>query len=344
MTIVARFKHVGAIAMVLAFMAPGGSRADAQTVAEFYRGNRISIIVGVPPGGSYDLNARTLARYMPRYIPGNPTIIVQNIAGANSMIAANHIYNIAPQDGTVIGASSRTMPYAPLLGMAGAARYDANRLFWLGSTAAETGVTVAWHTAPVKTTEDLFTTELIVGATDPGGDLYLFPHVLNTTLGTKFKIVPGYGALPPIGPAMERGEIQGVGTYNYMSLPPHWLREKKAALLLQFGTKRHPDLPDLPLPMDFAKTEEQRQILNVFMSMKGFGFPFFVAPDVPSDRVQALRNAFLKTMRDPEFQAEQKQQTREVSPASGEEMQQSLRAAYALPAGLIEKMRTLVPK
>jgi tripartite-type tricarboxylate transporter receptor subunit TctC len=343
MSIAVRLQHVGVIATVLAFMAPGGSPAAAQTVAEFYRGNRISIIVGVPPGGNYDLNARTLARYMSRYIPGNPTMIVQNMAGANSMIMSNHVNNIAPKDGTVIGASSRTMPYATLLGMAGA-RFDVNRLFWLGSTAAETGVTVAWHTAPVKTTQDLFTTELIVGATDPGGDFYLFPHVLNATLGTKFKIVPGYGALPPISLAMERGEIQGVGTYNYTSLPPQWLREKKVALLLQLGTKRHPDLPDLPLPMDFAKSDEQRQILHVFMSMKTFGLPFFVAPDVPPDRVQALRNAFLETTRDPEFQAEQKQQSREVSPASGEEMQQSLRAAYALPTGLIEKMRTLVPK
>ena len=228
MSIAVRLQHVGVIATVLAFMAPGGSPADAQTVAEFYRGNRISIIVGVPPGGNYDLNARTLARYMPRYIPGNPVIIVQNMAGANSMIMANHVYNIAPKDGTVIGASSRTMPYASLLGMAGA-RFDVNRLFWLGSTSAETGVTVAWHTAPVKTTQDLFTTELIVGATDPGGDFYLFPHVLNATLGTKFKIVPGYGALPPISLAMERGEIQGVGTYNYMSLPPQWLREEGGA-------------------------------------------------------------------------------------------------------------------
>lgn len=343
MRIIARFEPVGVIAMVLAFMAPSGSPADAQTVEEFYRGNRISIIVGVPPGGNYDLNARTLARYMPRYIPGNPTIIVQNMAGANSMIMSNHVNNIAPKDGTVIGASSRTMPYATLLGMAGA-RFDVNRLSWLGSTSAETGVTVAWHTAPVKTTQDLFTTELIVGATDLGGDFYLFSHVLNATLGTKFKIVPGYGGLAPISLAMERGEIQGVGTYNYPSLPPLWLREKKVVLLLQLGTKRHPDLPDLPLPMDFAKTDEQRQILNVFMSMKAFGLPFFVAADVPEDRVKALRNAFIETTRDPEFQAEQKQQSREVSPASGEEMQQSLRAAYALPTGLIEKMRTLVPK
>ena len=343
MRIIAKFAHIGLIAMALAFIAPGGTRADAQTVADFYRGNRISIIVGVPPGGNYDLNARTLARHMPRYIPGNPTIIVQNMAGANSMIMSNHVNTIAPKDGTVIGASSRTMPYASLLGMAGA-RFDVNRLFWLGSTSAETGVTVAWHTAPVKKTEDLFTTELIVGATDPGGDFYLFPHVLNATIGTKFKIVPGYGALAPISLAMERGEIQGLGTYNYMSLPPQWLREKKMVMLLQLGTKRHPDLPDLPLPMDFAKSEEQRQILHVFMSMKAFGLPFFVAPDVPSERVQALRTAFIETTRDPEFQAEQKQQSREVSPGSGEEMQQSLRAAYALPTGLIEKMRTLVPK
>src|SRR5262249_29526105 len=154
---------------VLAAIPKSSFAADTGSVADFYKSNRITMVVGTPPGGGYDLNARTLARYMSRYIPGNPNIIIQNMPGANAMIAANYVYNIAAKDGTVIGASSRTMPYAALFDIAGA-RYDANKMQWLGSTASETAVALAWHTAPVQTAEDLFKTQLVVGATDPGGD------------------------------------------------------------------------------------------------------------------------------------------------------------------------------
>src|SRR5581483_7967741 len=216
----------------------------------------------------------TLARHMARHIPGNPSIIIQHMPGANSMIAATHIYNVAPKDGTVIGAASRTMAYAPLFGIAGA-RYDIARLNWLGSTASETGVVVARTDAPVKTADELFTKELVIGATDPGGDLYLFPYVFNKVLGTKFKIVQGYASLPPIGLALERGEIEGVGNYTYTTLlagHANWLRDKKVNLLMQLGLARHPDLPAIPLVMDFARTPEQKQLVTVFMSMKKFGF------------------------------------------------------------------------
>ena len=272
--------------------------ASAQPAADFYKNNRITIVVGTPPGGGYDLNARTLARYLPRYIPGRPTIIIQNMPGANSMIAANHVYNVAPKDGTVIGAASRTMAYAPLFDIAGA-RYDVNKLQWLGSTASETAVTVARADAPVKTAADLFKTELIIGATDPGGDLYMFPYVFNKVLGTKFKIVAGYASLPPIGLALERGEIQGVGNYTWTTLlagHADWLHDKKMVLLMQLGLARHPDLPDVPLVMDFAKNDEQ------------------------------------------------KQQQREVSPSSSEEIRATLSQAYGLGPDMVDKLRALIPK
>jgi tripartite-type tricarboxylate transporter receptor subunit TctC len=320
--------------------------AQAQSVADFYKGNRITLYVTAPPGGGYDLNARTLARYFGKHVPGNPLVIIQTMPGANGMIAANYVYNVAPKDGTAIWSGGRTVPYAPLFNIQGA-RHDVTKLSWLGSTASDVGMVVVWHTAPHQTAEDLFKTELIVGATDPAADTYFFPYVLNNLIGTKFRITPGYRAQPPILLAMERGEVQGsgnVGLDSLLAAHPDWIRDKKVRLLMQLGLAKHPSMPDPPLVMDFARTDEQRRLLTVFMSMKRFGYPFFIGPDVPADRVQALRTAFMDTMRDPEFLAETAQQRRELSPVSGEDMQHSLQESYSLPPDLLEKMRAVIPK
>lgn len=332
--------------LIIAAVAHGVAAAHAQSVADFYRGNRISFIVTTPAGGGYDLNARPLARYLSRHIPGAPNVVVQNMPGADGMLGANYVHNVAPQDGTVVGVGTRTTAFAPLFGLTGA-RYDVSRIAWLGSTASETGVAVAWHTSSVKTAADLFKTELIVGAGSTGGDFYVFPHVLNSLLGMKFKIVSGYSGLPSLGLAMERGEIQGVGNYTWTTLVAShadWISDKKIALLLQLGLAKHADLPAVPLAMEFAKTDEQRALLAIFMSMKTFGFPFFVAPNVPADRVAALRAAFMATMRDPDFNAEMRQQRGEVSPSSGEEMQAALKKIYSQPPELLAKARALMPK
>jgi hypothetical protein len=336
------FAHIVLMVALLTAAAP----AQAQSVAEFYKGNRINLYVTAPPGGGYDLNARTLARHFGKHIPGDPTIVIQTMPGANGMIAANHVYNVAPRDGTAIWSGGRTVPYAPLFNIQGA-RYDVTKLSWLGSTATDVGMVVVWHTAPHQTAQDLFTTELIVGATDPAADTYFFPYVLNNLIGTKFKIAAGYRAQPPILLAMERGEVQGtgnVGLSSLMATHSDWIRDKKVRILMQLGLAKHPAAPEPPLVMEFAKTDEQRRLLTVFMSMKRFGYPFFIGPEVPADRVQALRTAFMDTMHDPEFLAETQKQGREISPASGEEMQQSLHESYSLPPELLDKVRALIPK
>jgi tripartite-type tricarboxylate transporter receptor subunit TctC len=335
-------------ALGLALLAPSAPvvPAHAQSVAEFYKGNRITMFVTAPPGGGYDLNARTVARHFGKHVPGNPAVIIQTMPGANGMIAANHVYNVAPKDGTALWVGSRTVPYAPLFNIPGA-RYDVTKLHWLGSTASDVGMVVVWHTAPHQTAEDLFSIELLVGATDPAADTYFFPYVLNNVLGTKFKIVSGYRAQPPILLAMERGEVQGSGNVGLDSLVasrPDWLRDKKVRLLMQLGLAKHPAFPDPPLVMEFAKTDEQRLLPRVFMSMKRFGYPSFIGPDVPADRVKALRAAFMATMRDPEFQAEAKQQGRELSPASGEEMQQALHESYSIAPDMLAKVRAHIPR
>jgi tripartite-type tricarboxylate transporter receptor subunit TctC len=337
---------VAAAAVACALVAPAGI-AQAQSVEEFYKANnRITIITMAPPGGGYDLNARTLARYMTKYIPGHPGIVISSMPGANGMLAANHIYNVAAKDGTVIGAGSRTMPYAPLFDIK-AARYDVTKMHWLGSTASDTGLTIAWHTAPVKTAADLFTKELIIGATQPSADTYFFPYVFNALLGTKYKIVGGYKAQPPILLAMERGEVQGDGNVGYESLVathPEWISEHKINFIWQVGTNKRAELPNVPLVSEFAKTDEQRRLLPIFLGMKQYGYPFYTAAEVPGDRVKALRTAFSKAVADPEFIEESKKQARESTPSSGEEMQETLGRSYALSPQVLAKVRSLIPK
>jgi tripartite-type tricarboxylate transporter receptor subunit TctC len=328
---------------LLSFMA-SAAPSCAQSVADFYKGKTLTIVLGVDPGGTYDNSARLVSRFMGKYIPGNPNIVIQYMTGVNAVPAANYVYNIAPHDGTAIWAGTRLAPFEPLFGNPNA-RFDVSKLRWMGSTASEVGVVIAWHTAPVQTTADLFEKELIVGATIPSGDTYLYPNALNKLLGTKFKMVSGYSSQEPIGIAMEKGEVQGSGNWSWSGIPafhPDWLSEKKIRVLMQLGLRKHPDLPDVPLVMDYARTDEQKQILSILMGMKQFGYPFFVPPGVPAERADALVKAFADTLHDPEFLAEAKKQKRDAGMATGEEMTKVVNAAYALPPALIQKARDVV--
>jgi tripartite-type tricarboxylate transporter receptor subunit TctC len=317
------------------------SSASAQSVAEFYKGKSVTLVVGIAPGGGYDLSARMVARHIGRYIPGSPNVVVQNMPGVNSVLAANYVYGIAPRDGTVLWTGSRTTPYEPLMGNQ-AAKFQPAKVHWVGSTSSEIGVILAWHTAPHQTAEDLFKREMIVGATDPGAENSLFPLAFNNLLGTKFQIVRGYANQGAITLAMERGEVQGDANTAWSNLPTthgDWLKDTKIRLLMQSSLDRHPDLPNLPSALEFAKTYEERQILKILLSMKTFGYPFFVAPEVPSDHVKALQAAFAATMKDSAFLADITQLLRKISPASGAEMDELISAAYAQPADVIQKTR-----
>lgn len=316
----------------------------AQDVQDFYSKNRLTIIVGVPPGGAYDLEARLVGRLLPKYLPGHPPVIIQNMPGANTTLAANYIYNTAPQNGTVIGASSRTMPYATLMGSTGV-RYDALKINWLGSTADEPAMVISWHTSVVKTTRDLFDKELLVGATDPGGDFFVYPNVLNHVIGTKFKMVMGYRSNPEISLAMERGEVQGMGSYPVSGLlfdHKDWITQNKVNLLMQLNLKKHPDFPNIPLATEFAKTDEQRQILDVFLEMKRFAYPFFMGPLVPTNRVLALQGAFSEVTRDPEFKAEQLARGVQLAATQSEPMTTAIRRTRSLPDAVQEKIRAIM--
>lgn len=338
----ARFLGISAITLTIAAVASQPVAADP--VADFYTGKTLTFIVGADPGGSYDLNARMVATYFVRHLPGNPNVIVQNMPGAGSMRMANHVYTLAPKDGTVIGAAQRLVPFGPLFGEP-AAKYDARKMHWLGSTAKEIAIFAVWHTSRQQTVDDLFKRETIVGGTQPGTDTVLYANVLNNVIGTKLKIVTGYTSSIPILLAMERGEVEGIANWSWSDVGntrPTWIPEKKIRVLMQLGLEKHPDLPNVPLVMDFAKTDEQRKLLEVLMGMKNLGRPFFVAPEVPPDRVKALQAAFAATMADKDFIAESKRGKRDIDPVLGAEMHELLDHAYALSPELVKKARAAV--
>lgn len=318
----------------------------AQSVAQFYKGKTINIFVGSDVGGGYDLTARTVARHLGRHIPGQPAIVVQNRPGAGSIIASNYVYEIAPKDGTVIGAVQRPIPFQVLFGDTGV-RFDVRKMQWIGSTTNELGVVVAWHTAPHQTFDDVFTTEMIVGGTGPTTDPELLPRAMNSVLGTKFKIVGGYKGQAQMVLAMQREEIQGSGNWSFSDIEKgysNWITEKKVRILLQLGLTKspHPALRDVPLILDVGRNNEQRAVFQVLMGMKAMGRPYFIAPGVPKDRADALRTAFMKTMRDPAFLAEASKMLGQIDPLSGPEMQKIITGVYALPPEVIAKARGAV--
>ena len=324
----------------------GAHAATAQSVADFYKGKTVTILVGSDVGGGYDLTARTLAHYLARHVPGRPNIIVQNKPGASSIVASNYVYEIAPRDGTVIAAVQRPIPFQTLFGDTGV-RFDVRKMQWLGSTTNELGVVVAWHTAPQQTADDLFRSEMVIGGTGPATDPELFPRAMNRVLGTRFRIVSGYPGQAQIALAMERGEIEGSGNWSFSDIEkghPDWIAEKKIRMLLQLGLARSPSpvLRDVPLILDIARNPAERHVFEILMGMKTLGRPYFVAPGVPKERADALREAFMATMRDPDFLEEAMRVLGTIDPTSGPDMQSIIANVYALPADIIATAREAV--
>jgi tripartite-type tricarboxylate transporter receptor subunit TctC len=330
---------------VLAVAATGG-QAEAQgkgqdAVAAFYKGKTLRFIVGVSAGSGYDINARSVARHIAKYIPGKPDVIVQNQPGAGSMTMANMLYVQGPKDGLAIGVPFNGMPTAPLF-QPESARFDSAKINWIGSTNRETQVTYVWHTAPVKSFADIAKTELVVGAQAPGSTQYDYPALANALFGFKFKIVTGYKGTPLIHKAMESGEIHGNGATNWStlkSLIPEWIKDKKIQVLGQWSVKANPELPGVPLVLDFAKTEADKQALRSMLYRLEYGRPFFMPPDVPAERVNAIRRAFDATMKDKDFLAEAARSKLEIDAMTGEEMSDVIKQVFATPKDVIARVR-----
>ena len=309
--------------LALCIFLVGASSAPAQQddVAAFFKGKTLRLVVGIGVGSGYDINARLLARHMAAHIPGQPTIIVQNQPGAGSLSMTNALYHTGPFDGTVMGASFNGMPTTPLLQPSGA-RFDPVKLNWLGSTNRETQAMYVWHTAPAQVLEDIKSKEIVMGAQAPGSTQFDYPILANRLFGYKFKVVSGYESTPKIHLAMESGEAHGtIANWSTLkAISTNWVTEKKIRILAQWALTKSPELSDVPLFMDQAKTDAERASLRLMLARLEYGRPFFLPPNVPAARVQALRRAFDATMKDPAYLAEADKLKIDVEPLSGEQV------------------------
>ena len=325
------------IALAAAVLMAGGlaSDASAQSVAKFYKGKKIRMVVGSTAGGGYGTYARVLGNYMTNYIPGKPRILVQFRPGAGSVVATNWLYNVGPRDGTAMASIQRAIPMLPLLGQRGP-KYDALKFNWIGSLNNEVSICVSWHTSGIKTIQDVMKKELIIGGAGPN-DTEQFPSALNNILGTKFKIISGYSGTG-ITLAMERGEVYGRCGWSWTSFNnqrPTWLKEKKVNILIQLTLKGLPEIGNVPVVIDLAKNPKDKAVLELIFARQALGRPYVMPPDVPADRLAAIRKAFMATARDPKFVAQMKKLRFNVSPVSGEEMQNIIIKIYKTPPDIV---------
>ena len=326
--------------LVLAAAASSPARAEGE--AEFYQGKQVRIIIGFGNGGTSDIFARTLARYMGKHLPGQASFIPQNMPGGGGIKSANYLYNVAPKDGTMFGNFSRTVPLEPLLGKADKTKFDPLKFTWLGSPSQEISTCAAWHTTPVKTFEDLRKHTLIVGSTGSASASTVFPKLFNAELGTKFKLVLGYTTSVTILKAMEQGEVQGFCAWGWVPMMmghADWYRDKKINVLFQIGLSKHPKHPDIPLVLDMVKDADTRAVLSLVMAPQTFARPFVAPPGMAAARAATLRGAFNGTVRDPAFVADAERQGLEVDLLTGEETLGILRNLYATPKNIVARAK-----
>jgi tripartite-type tricarboxylate transporter receptor subunit TctC len=312
----------------------------AQDAATFFKGKQLRFVVGSAVGGAYDLYARALARQIVRYIPGNPTVIVQNQPAAGGVVMTNQLFAQGPKDGTAIGIPLNGIPTAPMLQTG--AQFDATKLIWLGSINREAYVGFVWHTVPISHIGEMAAQEVLVGSSTVGATMSDFPLLLNDLLGYKFKVVRGYQGTPQINLAIERGEIQGnagVGWASVKTLTQNWIDEKKIRILLQYNVEPYPELPGVPLVMSLARTDAERLAMRLLFARTEYARPYFLPPDVPPDRVAALRRAFDATMKDPAFLAEAAKLQLEVLPMAGEEVQSLVGDLAHTPPDIVARVK-----
>jgi tripartite-type tricarboxylate transporter receptor subunit TctC len=318
--------------------------ASAQdAVAQFYRGKQINLFIGTTPGGGYDTYARLLARRFGSYVPGNPTVVAQNMPGAGSNKLAAYMSTVAPKDGTAVGAIFSGAILQPLIGDT-PIQHDPSKFIYLGNANNEVFICIARADAPAKTFADTLAQELIIGASNEGGSTRDFPAMLNNVLGTKLRIVTGYGGSNEIMLAIERNEVQGACGVAWSSIAaqhPHWLANGFARIIAQLANKGHPilDRMGVPVAVDFAKTADDRKVMELIFSQLIFGRPYVLPPGTPPDRVAALRRAFMAALQDKDAVAEARKMNLDLDALSGEEVQAEVAKAYAMPANIVERAK-----
>jgi tripartite-type tricarboxylate transporter receptor subunit TctC len=328
---------------VAALAAIGASALHAAPADEFYKGKQIVLILSTDVGGGYAASANAIIPYLSANIPGRPRIIMQNMPGAGGVRAMNYMYSAAPKDGTRIALVQAMSPYAPLFGV-DAAKYDPRQMHWIGSLEKSTGICVAWSTSGIRTWQDVFAKEFVVGASGAGSQMETLPHMVNKLFGTKIKVVSGYKGGNDVFLAMERGEVDGIceSLDSVIDKRPEWISTKKVLVLFQGGAAPNPEIKDVPFILDFARNEEEKQAMLFLYGGQGIGRPFVAPPDLPADRLKMLREAFNKTMRDPEFIADVKKEKLDLEPEDGEHLAALIAKMYQTPKAVVEKVSALL--
>ena len=333
-----------AAAAAIAATAFAPTLASADAIADFYKGKKIQLIIGFGAGEAYDVYARELARVMPKYLPGSPVFVPQNMPGAGSLNAANAIYNVAPRDGTAFGTAHRFVPLMPLLGIEGS-KFDPLKFTYIGSMNRENSICIAWKGSGISTIDDVKVHEFLVGTTGAGAELTTFNATLTNLLGLKLKVVSGYRTSLEVNLAIERGEVQGRCGVSYGSLKntePQWLSDNKVDILIQLGLSKDPELPYVPLFGDLVTKPIDRQALQLMLAPAEIGRPIFGPPGMPADRVAALRKAFDQSLKDEDLIKDARTQRLDISPVNGQDMEALIVKAYQSPQEVVARARELV--
>ena len=321
--------------------------ARAQSVADFYRGRSISMVVSSSAGGGYDTLSRAVAQYLGQHIPGSPSVIVRDMPGAGGILAMNYLAQVAPHDGLTIGQVQNNTPFEPLFGTK-EADYDATKMTWLGTPSVETALLIVWHTSPIMTIEDAKRIPLTAGASGANSTPSFYARLLNELLGLKIKIILGYPGQNEAFLAMQRGELDSYGDTFWSALTstrPDWIKENKIRILVQYGPQKEAALPDVPYGPDLVKSEDDKKLFEAAYAPLAAGRPFVAPPGLPAERAAALRAGLLATFTDPQFLADAEKKRLIINkPTSGEAMQAQIARVYQMPQRIIDRLRRIAQK
>ena len=333
--------RLSAFALTCAVMVVVSSAASSQP--QSFAGKTVTLTIGYGPGSGNDIYGRLIAKHIGKHIPGQPNVVPQNMPGAGSFKAANWLFAAAPKDGSVLGYISQTAPTEELLGKSGI-QFKTAQFNWIGRIGSYNNITITWHTSKTRTIADALKMETTMGATGVGSAVYIYPNMMNKILGTKFKIVSGYQGTAQTSLAMERGEVEGVtmGWFPVKTNKANWIKEKKINFLVQFLTKRHPDLPNVPTIIEFARTDEEKQLFALFANDGEVGKTILLPPGVPATTVTTMRRAFDAMMKDKEFIADADKIQLETDSMTGEELQKMIAEVAKTPPAIVERAKSVL--
>ncbi len=331
--------RAAAVSLTLSLCLGGVARADA--IADFYKGKTVSIVVGHEAGTGFDVYSRVLIRHMGKYIPGNPTMIVQNMQGASGVVAGNWLYNIAPKDGTIMATFVQTVPLEPMYGN-GQARYEPSKFVWIGNMESSVAVCGVTKASGINSFAELQKTETLIGATGPTGPLVKSALAVKNVLGANLKVISGYKGSADVKLAMTRGEVKGICGLPWSTIKSFWRQELESGefkTLIQLSGDKHPDLKGLPHYTDFIKTDNDRQLFGLLFGVQALGRAYASPPGVPAERVEALRKAFMDTMKDKDFLSDAEKTGIDIEPMTGDVVGKMWAEFTATPAAVVEQAK-----